>query len=282
MNIRLRWPPLDLKVLVSMVQTCSDMKIKEKNKLPMLRRWILDVQFERRWHRTVRAHARTGIQIVSRDGARGDWSSTADTSQEPYGEMTMVPNQFGNHLFAARHTYRPGTGSAAYIHVFQYDDDTVPQNRAVLRRRCRASFFAHGFLILDVLLAKKFVVLLTLHISAVQLLRLVDCARDRAVVKCLEGNELFQIVFRYSTVKELVPALFGSLMLWKPAKESVCSQAHVPHETQPSDEEGKTKGCTSRGMGLIKRMVRARSWCPRRLGYDHKHAVEAVVPSQCR
>lgn len=83
--------------------------------------------------------------------------------------------------------------------------------------------------------SKDIVVLLTVNLFAVQLPRLVEYAGGRAVFKSFLGNELFNFLFRYSTIKGLFTALLGSRMSWKSAEKSLCSPARVPREDHLSE-----------------------------------------------
>lgn len=94
-----------------------------------------------------------------------------------------------------------------------------------------------GFFVVDVVQPKTFIVLVTLHLVSAQLPRAVECFNDRGVFKSMAGSELFEIIFRYSTMKGLFDALFSPRMRWKTAEKTLSSQTHVAgHEAKVSNE----------------------------------------------
>lgn len=93
-----------------------------------------------------------------------------------------------------------------------------------------------GFFVVDIIQPKIFVILVTLHLTMAQLPKTIEGWIDRRVLKSIAGNELFEIVFRYSTLKGLFSSLFGARMKWKTAEKTVADT------TAESDGDPEQKG----------------------------------------
>lgn len=77
-----------------------------------------------------------------------------------------------------------------------------------------------GFMILDVTDPPTFIAYFVVHISMPLVYRAVECAGTPGVYKSVAANEVFEAVFRYSTLKGMVQALFKANKTWKLAEKT--------------------------------------------------------------
>lgn len=88
-----------------------------------------------------------------------------------------------------------------------------------------------GFMILDVKDPRTFIAYFVVHISMPLVYRMVECAGTPGVYKSVAANEVFEAVFRYSTLKGMVQALFKANKTWKIAEKTGTENSPRPLST---------------------------------------------------
>lgn len=96
-----------------------------------------------------------------------------------------------------------------------------------------------GFMILDVTDPPTFIAYFVVHISMPLVYRTVECAGTPGVYKSVAANEVFEAVFRYSTLKGMVQALFKANKTWKLAEKTGAENSTAASATATATKANK-------------------------------------------